>query len=315
MNTFYIKQETLMTSEERYIARICFENKVYKSNGNFYEELFTLVMQQRNPNFKQVKPQGSLGDKKNDGFDPETGTYYQVYAPENLSVTEDKAIKKVIDDFNGLKAFWPSIGYPIKSFYYVVNDKFNNVGPSVYKVIKKLELENPDITIKLFLSKDLEREFSSLDEDQMTNVIGVIPSADITMISIDVLHNVITHIMNSKVDANEPFFPLNPDMEEKIKFNGLSASCAAQLTTSLINTSFIDDYFSEYNNFMRDALRDRFNTFYNEARKQFDDANLIFADIYKRALPPNASRAHADAVMILMAYYFECCDIFESPEK
>lgn len=304
-----------MTRDELYIARLCFHNRVYKANGNSYEELFSLVMQLHNPNFRQVKPQGSLGDKKNDGFDPETGTYYQVYAPEKLSSTEKTAIKKVIEDFEGLKAYWPSIGYPVKSFYFVVNDKFSGVGPSVYDTIKKLDTDNPDINVDLFLASDLERIFSSLDENKIMDVIGAIPSADIMMISNDVLHGVICHIMNSKVDANAPFIPLNPDMEEKIKFNSLSPSCAAQLTSGLINTSFIDDYFSAYNNFMCDELRNRFNTYYKESANQFKDTNLIFADIYKKALPQDATRAHADAVMVLMAYYFECCDIFESPEK
>ena len=40
----------------------------------------------------------------------------------------------------------------------------------------------------------------------------------------------------------------------------------------------------------------------------------VFMYIYKLSLPPDATKAHADAVMTLMAYYFECCDIFESPE-
>ena len=104
-----------MTKDERYIATLQFQNKVLKSSGNSYEELFTCVMQQANPYFTQVKPQGSWGDKKNDGFDPTTGTYYQVYAPENLSTTEKKAIAKLNEDFNGLKAFWPSAGYKIKA--------------------------------------------------------------------------------------------------------------------------------------------------------------------------------------------------------
>ena len=82
-----------MTKDERYIATLQFQNKVLKSSGNSYEELFTCVMQQANPYFTQVKPQGSWGDKKNDGFDPTTGTYYQVYAQRhgfipNLSILD-----------------------------------------------------------------------------------------------------------------------------------------------------------------------------------------------------------------------------------
>ena len=82
-----------MTQEEKQIAIYIFRNRVLEANGNSFEELFTLVMQSANPNFIQVKPQGQLGDKKNDGFDPNTGIFYQVYAPEDLSTTEDRQSK------------------------------------------------------------------------------------------------------------------------------------------------------------------------------------------------------------------------------
>ena len=61
-----------------------FKVRVHESDGNAFESLFTTVMRYSDKGFKPVKPQGRLGDRKNDGFIKEKGTYYQVFAPENL---------------------------------------------------------------------------------------------------------------------------------------------------------------------------------------------------------------------------------------
>lgn len=305
-----------MTSDDRHIAGLCFQNKVYKSTGNAFEDLFTLVMELSNPNFKKVRPQGTLGDKKNDGFDPITGTFYQVYAPKDLETTEQKAIKKLHTDFEGLKNYWPQIGYQVKSFYYVLNDKFLGVGPGAYHNIKELNNNNPDIKIDLLLTNNLKRIFDSLGENEMMEVIGgAIPKADISILSMDVLHNVIIHIMNFKSKEKIPFVPLNPDMLKKIEFNGLSMPYSVQLQAAMMNVNSIDDYFTNNNNFLKEELRNKFNTFYHDAKLQFDEADLIFTEIFNKALPKNGTQAHANAVLTLMSHFFECCDIFESPEQ
>lgn len=304
-----------MTREEKLIAIHLFQNRVLKANGNSFEELFTLVMQSANPSFIQVKPQGSLGDKKNDGFNPTTGIYYQVYAPEDLSTTEDKAIKKLYTDFNGLKNYWPAIGYPVKEFYYVVNDKYQGVGPGLLKNIKELQKANPNIIIGLFKNNDLQNVFENLNETKITEIIGFVPSADISMLEMDVLHNVIEHIMNTEVDSALPTIPNNPNFNKKIEFNGLSSEIASMMRTALINATSIDDYFANNNNFLRDELRNRFNGLYLSAKKSNSEPDQIFAEVYALSCPQKATQAHTTAVMTLMAYYFECCDIFETPEQ
>ena len=304
-----------MTKEERYISILQFRCKVLQSSGNSYEELFTCVMQQANPNFIQVKPQGRWGDKKNDGFDPTTGTFYQVYAPEDLSSTEDNAINKLNEDFTGLKAFWPQVGYNVQHFFYVLNDRFKGVPPAVLKNVKAVDNNNPDIEVNVFTAADLQAVFQSLNEVQVMNVVGFVPPADISQLSLNVLHDVIQHIMNSAPAPLDAIIPKKPDMMRKIEFNGLSEAISDRMLVALINVNAIDDYFNNNNNFLRDELRDRFNTYYVEAAHELDNPDEIFAAIYNKALPKSPTKAHADAVMTLMAYYFECCDIFKSPEQ
>ena len=104
-------------------------------------------------------------------------------------------------------------------------------------------------------------------------------------------------------------------MLRKIDFNGLSETISSKMLVAPVNVNVIDDYFNNNNNFLRDELRDRFSTYYAEAAQQSDNPDEIFMSIYNRALPKSPTKAHADAVMTLMAYYFECCDIFKTPEQ
>lgn len=79
---------TTLTPDDLYIARLLFQLEIYKRNGQDFENLFSKVMRLSNNEFIQVKPQGQFGDRKNDGFIKSSGTYYQVYAPENASTKE-----------------------------------------------------------------------------------------------------------------------------------------------------------------------------------------------------------------------------------
>ena len=57
-----------MTKEEKYLARIQLKLKFHQADKQIFEDLFTNIKQNEDGNFKQVKPQGRLGDGKCDGF-------------------------------------------------------------------------------------------------------------------------------------------------------------------------------------------------------------------------------------------------------
>ena len=73
-----------MNQQEKYLARVMLKNKIYQSDSQSFEDLVVNVLQHQSVTFTPVKPQGSYGDRKNDGFDPATNSYYQIYGPEDL---------------------------------------------------------------------------------------------------------------------------------------------------------------------------------------------------------------------------------------
>ncbi|WP_328802626.1 tetratricopeptide repeat protein [Paenibacillus sp. LX16] len=157
----------MKSSTDKMIIRKLFQNKVYLSDGQSYEDLFSKIMIYSNKNFRPVRPQGSKRDKKNDGYDDVKGFYYQVYAPENLESKIKFSIKKLYQDFEGLYKNWENL----KRFYYVLNDKYKATYPDIELALKDIEATY-QVECKPFLAKDLEEIFINLEEDQIKMIIG-----------------------------------------------------------------------------------------------------------------------------------------------
>jgi hypothetical protein len=271
-------------------------------------------MQCHNPNFHQVKPQGQYGDRKNDGFDPTTGTYYQIYAPENTQRKEKKTIDKLVTDFNGLYSYWHN-KTPIKFFYYVVNDKYKGAYASLYEALQNIRKQYSEIVTDSFLSKNLENVFMNLNEDSITDIIGIIPAPDNIDIEYGVMKDVVDYLLKVETNPLQEIIPANPDFIQKITFNNLSENVAHYLKCHRINEYAISDFFELNSDFAKSELRDVFNGLYNEALTVIPDSedknDKVFFYIYEKAYPKH-SIAIDSAIFTLMAYYFEYCDIFEA---
>src|SRR4051812_10269219 len=118
-----------LTKEEIHYAIVKFRLLVHEADNQAYENLFIAVMTKRDPSIKPIKPQGTIGDKKNDGYSSKNGSYYQVYAPEKSDDKVPDAVEKAKGDFSGLKAYWDSIA-PVKEYRFVFNDKFRGPYPT-----------------------------------------------------------------------------------------------------------------------------------------------------------------------------------------
>jgi hypothetical protein len=299
----------------RYIARLIFQNRIYSCDGSAFEVFFTQVMQRHNPNFRQVKPQGQYGDRKNDGFDNTTGTYYQVYAPEDIKTKEKETIDKLATDFTGLYSYWQSIT-PIRFFFYVVNDKYKGAYASLYTELQNIRNQYTDVTVNPFLSKDLEDIFLGLGDTAIMDIIGIIPAPDDIAVEYGVMKDVVEYLLKVETNPQQEIIPLNPDFERKITFNSLSDNVAPYLNSHRINEFAINDFFELNSDFAKNELRNVFNGLYNEALNIIPDSedknDKVFFYIYEKSYLKHNVAIDA-AIFTLMAYYFEYCDIFEAP--
>ena len=321
-----------MNNAEKALARILFQNMLAKSMGDEFEGIFTKIMSYSSADFYPVKPQGPQGDWKNDGHEPNAGRYYQVYAPESFD--EAKAIKKIEDDFSGLIKKWgDGKVYPvgIKEFYFVINDAYR-IKPGAYPTTyAKLELLRQKYMLDVcrpFLAKDLEDKLMNLSADQIIAVVGFPPDpADIETIRFDLISEIIGHIIENFAPQSLESNLSNPQFEKKITFNNLKVA-AKLLRSADYRSGSIEEYFSANSNFARQDVRDKLHAMYCDIRaahQYIDDGDATAEDrmffwILDQITPGNKNLSQRqqkeiqEAAIVILAYFFEACDIFEEPK-
>lgn len=316
-----------MNDNEKAFARILFKNKIYEKSGTEFEDFFTRIMNYAYEDFRQIKPQGGIGDRKNDGYIPSTGTYYQVYAPENPSSdkTPAKAVKKAKEDFDGLLEYWSKIR-ELKEYYFVFNDKYHGSYPEIEKTMSEIQHGYNLAKCDVFLAKNLEDVcFSLLDASQLVQVAGFMPRVDqIGLIDYSILSEVVGHVMSN-------FNPIDienweaPEFDGKISSNNLGDPIKSILNNAFHQCGILEEYFENNGDFVRQKIRDRISKAYRDSIEEFmnidteNKSDHIFMRIAEKMVPDsfnnNAKKQVQDAIFVLMAYYFSSCDIFESPTE
>ena len=146
-----------------------FRDRIFSKKGTEFQTFFESIMNKKYPDFQTIKPYGKEGDGGNDGWVKSIGRYYQVYAPDEPVVKESDAADKLEIDFQKLKTTWNEIS-EIKEYRFVFNDKYTGSITLLEQKIKKLEIDNPDISFKLFLAKELESLFIELPEEDILSL-------------------------------------------------------------------------------------------------------------------------------------------------
>ena len=315
-----------MTPQEKLLARVFFKLKVHEADGFAYEHLFAQVMQYAEPSFVKIRPYGNQGDRGNDGYVPQAGRYYQMYAPQDsTNKSEFAAIKKAKADFvNKLLPYWGTF-CPCKEYIFVLNDKYRGSTLPLDQTLSDIRKENTLDIAKVLLAKDLEDIVMALPEDQLMMIVGYIPNeSSVQAMDYGVLGEVIAHILNMPHNPARIGKLVVPDIDEKIQFNGLHVN-AHWLKAKQYETYQIDDYLRLNSDFAKDSLREKLANCYAEVLHHFDfDAGIpenelgdvIFCAIMEKIVPPSGSlneRSRRDVALVIMAKYFETCDIFEEP--
>jgi len=302
-----------MNRDERTIARILFENKIFKANGQAFENLFTEIMSYAEPSFRKIKAWGNIGDKKNDGYVEDKGIYYQVYAPENIKNSYPDVVKKINTDFTGLLEQWS----PINEFYFVVNDKFNGVNADAEQTLTALK-DKYNIKKSGFLTADdLSKIVFSFEDDIIQKIVGLLPNAEnLSNLEFSALKEVIGHIMKLPIPIKEGDIK-TPDWNEKIEFNKLSPYSAKLLDWGSINLGGLEKYLANQTSLAQE-LQEHMTGIYEKIRSDWKDLDYkndnIFWEIINTCVPYNESR-YQIPILTIMSKYFESCDIFEEPKE
>lgn len=310
-----------LTSDQKFIVRQMFIARVLRSNGSAFQDLFWSVMCRSNPAFAPIRPQGAKGDGGNDGYIPSTGEYFQVYGPIDPEQKADVAAAKLADDFDKLTKSW-SAATPITTYRFVFNDKWLGIFPPIAKALTELTSKS-GVNCSAFAASELENRFMDLKPDDMVGVLdSVIPDPErISNLDYGILREVIQHIMAAPAKGTVPRFGELPTVEEKVQLAHLSDVWRSYLVVGARLSSHIDGYFAQNSNFAKQELQKHVVQAYASLKRDLTEAaflpsgmtrsDIVFGELREVLLPANATLSHENALNVVLAYFFETCDIFD----
>ena len=284
----------------------CFEVSFLVKRGNEFQDFFSEIMEKRYPSdFVRVRPWGNVGDRKNDGYLKSARTLFQVYAPNEMKARE--AISKIREDFDGAIPYWEK-HFDIWVF---VHNSRAGLGPDVTRTLLDIDRTNPQIKVDQWGFGELRREVFELSEIDLALLLGPAPNMNnILQLGFASLQNVLSAIARESPSPDPDIRPIPPD---KLSANALSHHTETLLNAGMIRADLVGEFFDRWHDpTLGNEIAEAFNREYERLRSQNLLPDRIFYQLWifaggvERGTPD-----HEAAVLAVLAYLFEKCEIFE----
>ncbi len=284
-----------------------FENEFLRSKGDAFQAFFERLMGLAyKGDFMACRPWGNQGDRKNDGFLKSERRLFQVYAPNEMAAT--KAKTKITEDFEGAKEHWS------KHFdeWVFVHNATDGLPPHVQNLLLNFEADNPGISLEPWGLEELRLIFRKLFDDDKASWFGLAPT-DVTRMNLGYGD---LKVVLEKIAALPA--PLSIDVNDvpsgKIEANVLSEAVTVLIKEGMVKSQLVEEFLSKwYDETLGERLAEAFKTEYRQLRGDYGP-NQIFAELQSWAGGnQRGTPEHELAVLTVIAYYFERCDIFEEP--
>jgi len=275
--------------------------------GSAFQDFFASIMERRYPgDFQKVKPYGNRGDLKCDGYQASLKRVYQAYAPEKMDVSNTNT--KIEKDLQGAIDHW---GANLKSWVFVHNQP---EGLPADVVQKLLDVDGRDgVKVSRMGEAELRNEFFGLDHELQALLLG----PDLTPQTMNAIQ-----LKDVKEVANAIAQEDTPPPEEirevpagKLKANVLSEYVQDQLRLGSRKSRLVGSFFSKWHDpELGDRVAKAFRSKYEEVRAQGMVGDAVFFELWKFAGGgAQSSLRHEAAVVAVLAFLFEECDVFETP--
>lgn len=286
-----------------------FENLFRAAKGNEFQSLFERLMGLAyKADFMACRPWGNTGDRKNDGFLKSERRLFQVYAPNEMEAS--KAIAKINEDFEGAKVYW-STHFDKWVFAHNATD---GLPPHVQAVLLEFEKANPSITLEPWGIEEFRLIFRKLTIDDLIPWMGAAPS-DQTKASLGFSDlRLVLETLGQKpapADSTVRDVPMG-----KIEANALSQSIATLIKGGMSKAPLVEKFFAQWHDeTLGERIAEAFRAEYQRLR-HLHTPNEIFSELQAWAGGRDrGTPEHEMAVLTVIAYYFERCDIYEAPKE
>jgi hypothetical protein len=289
-----------------------FRIEFLESRGDAFQRLFEKLMGKCYPSdFMACRPWGNAGDWKNDGYLPSRRILFQVYAPNEICAA--KAIEKINEDFAGAIEHWEEF---FDEWVFVHNSHDSRLPPHVIMELAKLKKAHPQIRLGHWGWEELLLEFHKLDLASLEAWFGLAPTmADKVNLGYSDLQAVLDHIditrrPTSSIDVKDV-------PRGKIEANLLSPAVASFLKIGMEKAALVQEFFASWRTPTYSMqIAATFKARYVELRDQTPSLHPddIFGELESWAGGSiNTAPRHRVAVLAVLAYLFEKCEIFEEP--
>lgn len=284
-----------------------FENTFLRAKGaefqTFFERLMGLAYK---TDFMPCRPWGNQGDRKNDGFLKSARQLFQVYAPNEMAA--NKAIAKITEDFEGAKVHWGTYF----SNWVFVHNAIGGLPTHVLNTLLDFEKANPGISVKPWGLEELRLVFRRLSHCDLASWLGPAPTEETkNRLGFRDLQIVLESLAGKAAASGTAVKDVPPG---KIEANALSETVSTLIKNGMAKaplvSAFLDSWHDET---LGERLAVAFRAEYERLRGT-RHPNGIFSDLQTWIGGSQVGTAeHQMAVLTVLAYYFERCDIFEEP--
>jgi hypothetical protein len=283
-----------------------------ESKGDGFQRLFETLMSKAYANdFMACRPWGSVGDRKNDGYLPSARILFQSYAPNEL--TAAVAVKKINEDFEGAKEHWEE---HFDEWTFVHNAPDGRLGPHIIEALTKLGQDNPKIRISHWGYEGLLAIFRQLSLDDLESWFGpsLTMEANVNLGYSDLVA-VLTHISIIPISTTSEVKDVS---RGKIEANLLSHAVADFLKIGMQKSPLVAQFFDNWKNpsygeQIALAFKNEYVTLKEATPRLHPDE--IFGRLENWAGGvANTTPTHKAAVLAVLAYLFDKCEIFEDAQ-
>ncbi len=295
----------------RHYFGMVFRERFNDARGDNFQKLFGQIMNLRYPgDFTQTRPWGPLGDDKCDGYLPSQRKFYQCYAPDELE--QKKTLDKLNKDFTG--------ALPYKGTYFTVwvfvhNARDGRVPSWLTLELERLRQAHIDIKIETLGYIELLEETLKLDDVQLVDLFGPFPSLrDMLAVQFKDVLPLLDYVARQSAPVETDVRVVPP---KKLEYNRLSTDVEFCLRSGMIKANIVRDYLDRTpDKELASRVTSEFRAEYDKLRQQKNDPDSIFYGLKFFAQGPFTQQPRIEvAVLTVLAYLFEECDIFERPPE
>jgi hypothetical protein len=281
--------------------------QILRSRGTAFQDFFVEIgMYRWAPDFEGRRPQGSLGDKKCDGYRPSDATVFQCYGPREMR--PGPLCAKIEEDYVGALANAKST--PIRRWILVHNDQ-EELPTNAHELVIRLrgqpgaapiEIWGPDQLLMLTMELPREKLMLLLPNGLNTSDLRKIQYHDID----ELLANI------GELTPEEMPVSVQAPSSHKIAHNRFSDPVSEILKGGFLVQRRFANYFADTSRaVVGNRIADKFKLLYAHHKAEGIDADQIFFALTDAVGGLACDKGRRAAIIGLVSYMFHSCEIFE----